>query len=118
MTQASGPPTDEWEGLQQTIAVALAGDPVRRRPADPWYAARMAEWLSEGLVPEEWAARHAHELACWSGGGYRYADPTLDAWVRRLAAVLWIPGATAVCQRHFLTEAEIAPISEREWQRF
>jgi len=63
--------------------------------------------MKEGVSPEEWAARHAQDLVCFSGGEYCYADPLLDAWVQRLDAILFMPGAVDACRRHYLTADEM-----------
>lgn len=44
--------------------------------------------FSEGLSPEEFAARYSHGILCFSLGELRYADPSLDAWIQRFADIL------------------------------
>ena len=43
-----------------------------------------AKLFSEGLSPEEFAARHAHTVLCFSLDECRDTDPALDAWIARL----------------------------------
>ena len=89
--------TTEWDSLDAMLAAyVVAADHSTRRPADSGHEERMRDWMNEGLSPEEWAARHAQDLASFSGGEYRHADPLLDAWVQRLDAILFMPGAVAV----------------------
>ncbi len=45
--------------------------------------------FSEGLSPEEFAARRSHTILCFSLDEYRYADPALDAWISRLGDIFF-----------------------------
>lgn len=45
--------------------------------------------FSEGLSPEEFAARNSHTILCFSLDECRYADPALDAWISRLGSILF-----------------------------
>ena len=68
------------------------------------------------LSPEEYAARHAHEWACFSFDDYQYSDPRLDAWIQRLGEILFQrTGAPAIAElrARFLTSSEIAEIERR-----
>jgi hypothetical protein len=60
------------------------------------------------MSPEEYAARHAHLWGCFSLHQYRYADPALAAWVRRLADILGSTEEIESCRRRFLTPEELA----------
>lgn len=44
---------------------------------------------AEGFSAEEYAARFAHTIYCFSLGDYRYRDSASDAWIRKLAAILF-----------------------------
>lgn len=109
----------DWDSLQASLATRLsAADAWVRRPADSGYEERMHEWMNEGMSPEEWAARHAQDLASFSGGDYSFADRMLDAWVRRLDKILFMPGAVDICRRHFLTPDELQAVLVREAEPF
>ena len=111
--------TTEWDSLDTMLAAhVVAADHSTRRPADPGYEAWMRDLMNEGLSPEEWAARHAQDIASFSGGEYHYPDPLLDAWVQRLDAILFMSGAVAVCRRHYMTPNEIRAVLEREAEPF
>ena len=100
-------PTHEWDALEAAVDARLLADGSARRPADLGYEERMRGWMSEGLCPEEWAARNAQDLGCFSGGELTYSDASLDAWVQRLDAILFMPGAVDACRRHYLTADEM-----------
>ncbi len=53
------------------------------------------------MSPEEYAARHAHEWGCFSFHLYRYRDPVLGAWVRRVGEILFTEGEVECCQQRF-----------------
>jgi hypothetical protein len=66
------------------------------------------------LSPEEYAARHGHEWVCFSFHLYRYRDPTLGAWVRRLGEILFSYEELERWRLHFLTPNELAEVRQRE----
>ncbi len=70
------------------------------------------------LTPEEYAARHAHEWACFSFHLYRYQDDELGTWVRRLGEVLFDQRELEDCRRRFLTPQELAAVKQREAEAF
>jgi hypothetical protein len=109
---------EEWLRFQASLDERLANAPDDRRQAYPFYEERMRTWRSEGLSPEEWAARNAQNLLCFSGGQYCYSDPSLDAWVRRLDTILFTHGAVDACRRHFLTDDEMRAVLAREAEPF
>ncbi|HET8578010.1 MAG TPA: hypothetical protein VFO18_13000 [Methylomirabilota bacterium] len=57
--------------------------------ADPGHVEMATELFSEGLSPEEFAARYAHTILCFSLDEVRYADPALDRWIGRLGDILF-----------------------------
>jgi len=60
-----------------------------QRPlADPGREQMARQLFSEGLSPEEYAARYSHGIWCFSLGDLRYPDPALDGWIRRFADIL------------------------------
>ena len=66
------------------------------------------------MSPEEYAARHAHEWGCFSFHLYRYRDPVLGNWVRRLGEILFAAGEVERCRLRFLTSEELRNVRERE----
>jgi len=50
--------------------------------------------------------------------GYRYADPELDLWIRRLFHALMIPGSQTVCDERFLSAAEREQVARLRAQDF
>lgn len=70
------------------------------------------------MSPEEYAARHAHLWGCFSLHQYRYADPTLAAWVGRLAEILKSTEEIERSRRRFLTPEELATVRQEEGTNF
>ena len=66
------------------------------------------------MSPEEYAARHAHLIGCFSLHRYRYRDPVLGAWVRRLGEILSSASEVERCQHQFLGPEEWAAIRKQE----
>jgi hypothetical protein len=73
------------------------------------------------MSPERYAAGAAHSWGCFSFHLYRYRDPVLGAWVRRLGQILF--DETAACleryrqtyltaEEHARVRQEIADIEE------
>lgn len=66
------------------------------------------------LSPEEYAARHAHALGCFSFHFYRYRDPALGAWVRRVGEILSAEGEVERCRERFLSSEDRAAVRRQE----
>ena len=66
--------------------------------------------------PEEYAARHAHEWACFAL--HRYRDSALGAWVRRLGEILATGGEVERCRQRFLTPEELAEVRKQETEAY
>ena len=73
-----------------------------------WIAQQFFSPSDLQLSPEEYAARHAHALGCFSFHFYRYLDPALGAWVRRVGEILATEGEVERCQERFLSPKELA----------
>src|SRR5437762_13457761 len=71
-----------------------------------WIAQQFFSAEDLRMSPEEYAARHAHLLGCFSFHFYRYRDPVLGAWVRRLGEILSTEGEVERCQQRFLKREE------------
>jgi hypothetical protein len=70
------------------------------------------------LSPEEYAARHAHQWLCFSYHRYRYRDPALGAWVRRVGELLFDEEELEHCRRRILTSEELAEVRRQEAEGF
>ncbi len=70
------------------------------------------------LSPEEYAARHAHRMGCFALHLYRYRDPVLGAWVRRLGEILSTEGEVERCRQQFLSPEELAVLRKQEAEEF
>jgi len=79
-----------------------------------WIAHQFFSAMDLQMPPEEYAARHAHLLGCFSFHLYRYRDPALGAWVRRLGEILSTEGEVERCQQRFLTAEELATVRKQE----
>ncbi len=64
--------------------------------------------------PEEYVARHAHALACFSFHFYRYRDPALGAWVGRVGELLLKEEEVERCRQRVLTSEELATVRRQE----
>jgi hypothetical protein len=60
--------------------------------------------------PEEYVARHAHAVGCFSFHFYRYRDPALGAWVRRVGELLANQAEVERCRQRFLSSEELATV--------
>jgi hypothetical protein len=94
----------------------MASENADQRPPAPGdYERNAAEMFPVAMSPEEYAARHGHGWMCFSFDEYRYADPSLDAWIRRLGDILFgRNGAPTVTElRHsLLNDGERARIEQ------
>lgn len=66
------------------------------------------------LAPEEYVARHAHALGAFSFHLYRFSDPDLGAWVKRVGQLLARQAAVERCREQFLTPEEVASARQDE----
>jgi hypothetical protein len=70
------------------------------------------------MPPEEYAARGAHLIGCFTLHLYQYRDPALGAWVRRLGEILFTEGEVERCRQQFLTPDELATVRKEEAEGF
>jgi hypothetical protein len=75
-----------------------------------WIAQQFFSPVELRMSPEEYAARHAHALGCFSFHLYRYRDPALGAWVRRVGEILSTEGEVERCRQQFLSPEESATV--------
>jgi hypothetical protein len=75
------------------------------------------ELFYKDIAPELYAAREGHRWGCFSFDEYRYRDPVLDRWIRRLGDIFFqrngAPNIEAL-RRQYLSKEEIAVIEEEE----
>ena len=74
------------------------------------------QMMADGLSPEEYAARWADSILCFSLDDVRYNDPTLQSWIHALGAILSQgPGAPTLeeLRKRFLTDKEREAIRRR-----
>ena len=78
-----------------------------------WIAHQFFSPLDFQLSPEEYVARHAHSLGCFSFHFYRYRDPGLGAWVRRVGEIMSADGEIERCQEKFLSADELMSVRQQ-----
>jgi hypothetical protein len=64
------------------------------------------------MAPEEYAARRMHLWGCFALHFYRYRDPVLGAWVRRVGELFDNPAELEVWRAKLLTDDERARIRQ------
>lgn len=83
-----------------------------------WIARQFLSPTDLQMSPEEYVARHAHLWGCFSLDQYRYADPVLGAWVRRLGEILSSAAEVERCRRRFLNPEELSRVHREEAEDF
>jgi hypothetical protein len=79
-----------------------------------WIARRFFSPDDLRLSPDEYVARHAHALGSFSFHLYRYSDPALGTWVRRVGELLAEDGGVERCQESFLSPKELADVRRQQ----
>ena len=54
--------------------------------------------IAKGLSPEEYAGRHGANILVFSLHKYRYLDPEVDTYVKRLGYILSMPDLLTQCE--------------------
>ena len=70
------------------------------------------------LSPDEYAARQGHRWGCFSFHRYRYRDPVLGAWIRRVGELLFDENELERCRQRFLKPEELAEVRRQEAKGF
>lgn len=83
-----------------------------------WIARQFLSPVDLQISPEEYAARHAHLWGCFSLHQYRYSNPEMAAWVRRLGDILASAEEIERCRQRFLTPEELAAVRLEEGEDF
>jgi hypothetical protein len=89
--------------------------------ASPVMEEQARAMAAEGLSPQEYAARQAHRIGSFSLDEYRYRDPGIQEWIRKLGDILFRrPGAPSLdeLRNRLLTAEERAAIREEEKEEF
>jgi hypothetical protein len=86
-----------------------ASDDVAR---GPWDEVARDLFPYRDISPEEYAARHAHQVGCFSLDRHHYNDPELASWFGRLGTIFRDLDELERCRRTFLTTAEYAAIRQ------
>ncbi len=92
-----------------TINISAPSDSRFSEEGD-WIAQQFFSPTELRMSPEEYAARHAHALGCFSFHLYRYRDPALGAWVRRVGEILLTESEVERCRQQFLSPEELAVV--------
>lgn len=79
-----------------------------------WIAQQFFSPSELRLAPEEYVARHVHALGNFSFHFYRYHDPALGAWVRRVGEILSTDGEIERCQERFLSPEEVTAARQQQ----
>ena len=70
------------------------------------------------MAPEEYAARRMHLWGCFALHFYRYRDPVLGAWVRRVGELFDNPAELEEWRARLLTNEERATIRQEATVEF
>ena len=95
-----------WIEAEQWSASSMPDKPL----ASVEYEERMKALFAVAMTPEEYAARHGHRWASFSGTDYRYRDPHLQNWIERFFRAMTEPGAVERHRKQFLSSDEIEQI--------
>ena len=98
---------------EMTTSTHLASNNRFNEEGD-WIAQQFFSSTDLQRSPEEYAARHAHLLGCFSFHFYRYRDPVLGAWVRRLGEILSTEGEVERCRQRILTPEELIAVRQQQ----
>jgi len=82
-------------------------DDYQREPASTQCVAFMRELLPVGeLEPERWVALNAHTIVAGTMFTYAYPEPELEAYVRRVEALLFDHSSHEALRRRWLSPQE------------
>lgn len=83
-----------------------------------WLARQFFSEADLRQSPEEYAARHAHAWGNFSLHLYRYRDPVLGEWIRRLGEILFNEGEVERCRRLHLSPEEWEVVRRQQAEGF
>jgi len=87
---------------------------IRSNEDGDWIVRQFVASADLAQSPEEYVAHHAHRLGNFSFQRFRFVDPKLENWVRRVGEILASDQAVARCREQFLRPDELAVALERE----
>ena len=64
------------------------------------------------MSPEAYAAQYSHQIGAYAFHLYRFRDPAIGRWARRLGEILTNPDEMEKCRREYLTPDEYAHIQQ------
>jgi hypothetical protein len=70
------------------------------------------------MSPEEYAARHGADWACFSFHEFQYRNAELDVWIQKLGRIFLTPGRLQQCREEFLSPEELKRVQERLEEAF
>jgi hypothetical protein len=78
-----------------------------------WEALQLFSEADRSMSPEEYAARRSHLWDCFALHFYRYRDPILGTWVRRVGELFDNPQEVQKLRERLLTNKELAEIERQ-----
>lgn len=92
---------------------------MSREPAAPKFEQQIREQFPfDKMSAEEFAARNASDILCFSLDEYRYADAQLDAFIQRLGEILRDWKLVNHYRRIYLSDEEMQRALERDQEEF
>lgn len=92
---------------------------LMRKPAAPKFEQEIREQFPfETMSAEEFAARNASEILCFSLDEYAYSDAKLDAFMQRLGEILRDWNLVNQYRKIYLTDEEMRQARERDEEEF
>jgi hypothetical protein len=64
------------------------------------------------VTPEEYVARHSHNIMCFGLDQREYPDPEFNRWIRRVGELLRSREETDRCRREILSPEEYAAVQQ------
>lgn len=86
----------------------VSPDGARFDEEDDWLVRQFIDAADLQREPEEYVARHSHLLGCFAFDRYRFSDPDLGHWVRRVSDLLASEQVIERCRERFLSAEELA----------
>ncbi len=90
------------------IPTAHSASDTRLEEKGDWIASQFFSQADLRMQPEEYVARHAHAIGGFSFDLFRFDDPDLGAWVRRVGELLASEDEVNRCRERFLSREELA----------
>ncbi len=88
-------------------ASVLLDNPLARPLAHESEEQHVCKLMSEGLTPEEYAAKHGRQILFYSFGYYSFRDQAVETWAHRLGQLLFKPELIDEYEEQFLAGEEL-----------